>query len=106
MLGWDEILYPDLPAGTVIQSWRDNHPALASLIAARPPLVGMEEVADQVCDVAEPGLVCIRLFRRGEQLGAEQAEAAQRILTKAKEINRELVVASAYPVGRLLELCR
>ena len=102
---------PDNPrplAGIVdtLLRWRDNHPALTRLIAARPPLVGMEEVAVQVRDVAELGLACIGLLRRGEQLGAEQAAAAQGILTKAKEINQELIVAAAYPVGRLLELCR
>ena len=102
---------PDNPlplAGIVdtLLRWRDNHPALTRLLAARPPLVGMQGVAVQVRDVAELGLACIGLLRRGEQLGAEQAEAAQRMLTKAKEINQELVVAAAYPVGRLLELCR
>ena len=71
-----------------------------------PAAAGMEEVAVQLRDVAEFGLACIGLFRRGEQLGAEQAAAAQGILTRAKEINQELVVAAAYPVGRLLELCR
>lgn len=99
-------LLPLAGIADILLRWRDNHPALIGLIAVRPPLAGMEEVAGQVRDVAELGLACIRLFRRGDKFRAEQTETAQRILTKAKEINRELVVASAYPVARLLELCR
>jgi len=39
MVGWDEILHPDLPAGTVVQSWQGQDALGAAVRAGHPALL-------------------------------------------------------------------
>ena len=65
----------------------------------------MDSIAKKSYGVANVGLMCVEAIRLKKTLQSKQSKLARKILNSAKTIDQELVVASAYPVEKLLSLC-
>ena len=85
--------------------WRENHKQVMPLIEHSGLLDGMDSIAKKSYGVANVGLMCVEAIRLKKTLQSKQSKLARKILNSAKTIDQELVVASAYPVEKLLSLC-
>lgn len=85
--------------------WKENYSHVMPLIKQSGLLDGMDSIAKKSYEVASVGLMCVEAIRLKKTLNTKQLKLTRKTLNSAKEIDQELVVASAYPVEKLLSLC-
>lgn len=89
---------------TRLQRWKDNTPAVMTLIDANATLAPLRPVAEYVERVSSLGLVLLAHYRSGKALTGKQRLDASTLLQNALSVRDEVVVGAANPVRSLLWL--
>lgn len=86
----------------ILNRWKNNHQDVLSLIRSNSGLDNIEPIVQSVHDVADLGLSLLDLMMNKQKLKPKEVAKAKQTLSRAKQIQQEIVVSSAYAVEELL----